>query len=656
MRAISAKAALKQGLLQEKWALSWEESAVGFSFANDIATPLLDQIRGPDDLKCFEHDDLLRLASELRAETLRIVSETGGHLGSSLGVVELTVAIHAIFSAPRDTIIWDVSHQCYPHKILTGRRERMRSLRKKDGVSGFTRRGESVFDPFGAAHSSTSISAGLGFATARDLKGCEGHVVCIIGDGAMSAGMAFEAMNNAGNSGRPMIVILNDNDMSISESTGALSKHLAAVRQGTGARAGNLFENFGFDYRGPIDGHDLDLLLPLLAELRDHRHGPILLHVVTQKGAGYAPAEQAADKYHGVNPFDLETGVQAKAAAKAPSYTRVFADALIEEARQDDRIVAITAAMAAGTGVDRFQTAFPDRAFDVGIAEQHAVTFAAGLAASGMKPFCAIYSTFLQRAYDQIVHDVALQQLPVRFAIDRAGLVGADGPTHAGAFDVLCLANLPGFTVMAASDEAELVHMVATAAAHDHGPIAFRYPRGEGTGVALPTKGELLPIGRGRIIEHGSQIALLSFGTRLADCLKARRLLALEGISVTVADARFAKPLDTELLADLVDTHSMLVTVEEGATGGFGALVLHHLANRGMLDGRCTIRTLTLPDTFIAQASPEDMYEEARLTARHIAATARNGLGVARPHVDIRRSARAGQQELPTRLHRAEDR
>lgn len=629
---------------------------MGFSFANDVATPLLDQVFVPDDLKSMDHETLCRLAQELRGETLRVVSETGGHLGSSLGVIELTVAIHASFSAPRDTIIWDVSHQCYPHKILTGRRDRMRSLRKKNGLSGFTRRGESPFDPFGAAHSSTSISAGLGFATARDLKGEDGHVVCIIGDGAMSAGMAFEAMNNAGASGRPLIVILNDNDMSISASTGALNRHLSDVRRKAGTNVGNVFENFGFDYRGPVDGHDLDVLIPLLAELRDEKDGPILLHVVTRKGAGYAPAEAAEDKYHGVNPFDVTTGKQNKAEAKAPSYTRVFADALIAEAETDDRIVAITAAMAAGTGIDRFGAAFPDRTFDVGIAEQHAVTFAAGLAAAGMKPFCAIYSTFLQRAYDQIVHDVALQQLPVRFAIDRAGLVGADGPTHAGAFDILYLANLPGFTVMAASDEAELVHMVATAAAHDHGPIAFRYPRGEGTGVPLPIRGDVLPIGRGRIIEQGGQIALLSFGTRLADCLKARRLLALEGISVTVADARFAKPLDTALLAELVDNHSMLVTIEEGATGGFGALVLHHLANRGMLDGRCAVRTLTLPDTFIAQASSEDMYEEAKLTARHIAAAARNGLTVARPNADIRRSARAGQQELPTRLHRAEDR
>jgi len=629
---------------------------VGLSCTNDTATPLLDQVKSPADLKRFDNQALCRIAQELRNETLNIVSETGGHLGSSLGVIELTVAIHAVFEAPRDTIIWDVSHQCYPHKILTGRRDSMRSLRKKNGLSGFTRRSESPFDAFGAAHSSTSISAGLGFATARDLKGEDGHVVCIIGDGAMSAGMAFEAMNNAGAAGRPLIVILNDNDMSISASTGALSGHLADIRSGSEKATGNLFVNFGFDYRGPVDGHDLDTLLPLLTELKDTGSGPVLLHVMTRKGAGYLPAEQASDRYHGVNPFDVQTGIQVKTPAKAPSYTKVFADALITEAKLDESIVAITAAMASGTGIDRFEAVFPERTFDVGIAEQHAVTFAAGLAASGMKPFCAIYSTFLQRAYDQIVHDVALQQLPVRFAIDRAGLVGADGPTHAGAFDVLYLANLPGFTVMAASDEAELVHMVATAAAHDQGPIAFRYPRGEGTGATLPEKGEVLPIGRGRIIEHGTHVALLSFGTRLSECLKARRLLALEGISVTVADARFAKPLDTALIGDLMDNHSMMVTVEEGTTGGFGALVLHHLANRGMLDGRCAVRTMTLPDSFIAQASADDMYEEAKLTARHIAATARSGLALTRPNADIRRSQRAGQQELPTRLHRAEDR
>lgn len=629
---------------------------MGLSCANDVATPLLDQVKSPDDLKRMGQAELCDLARELRGETLRIVSETGGHLGSSLGVIELTVALHSVFDAPRDTIIWDVSHQCYPHKILTGRRDRMRSLRKRNGLSGFTRRMESAFDPFGAAHSSTSISAGLGFATARDLMGEHGHVVCIIGDGAMSAGMAFEAMNNAGRSGRRLIVILNDNDMSISASTGALTGHLAAIRERAQTLAGNLFQNFGFDYRGPVDGHDLDVLIPLLTDLHETETGPVLLHVVTRKGAGYDPAEQAADKFHGVNPFDVTTGVQVKVPTKAPSYTKVFADALINEAKADDRIVAITAAMASGTGIDRFEAAFPDRTFDVGIAEQHAVTFAAGLAASGMKPFCAIYSTFLQRAYDQIIHDVALQQLPVRFAIDRAGLVGADGPTHAGAFDIMYLAHLPGFTVMAASDEAELVHMVATAAGHDEGPIAFRYPRGEGTGVTMPAKGEMLPIGRGRVVEQGTQVALLSFGTRLADCLKARRLLALEGISVTVVDARFAKPLDAALIADLVDNHAMLVTVEEGATGGFGALVLHHLANRGMLDGRCAVRTLTLPDTFIAQASSDDMYEEAKLTARHIAAAARNGIASSRVHSEIRRSGRAGQQELTTRLHRAEDR
>ena len=629
---------------------------MGFSCANDVATPLLDQVKSPADLKGLPHGDLCRLAEELRAETLRTVAETGGHLGSSLGVIELTVALHAIFDAPSDTIIWDVSHQCYPHKILTGRREKMRSLRKKNGLSGFTRRQESAFDPFGAAHSSTSISAGLGFATARDLKGEQAHVICVIGDGAMSAGMAYEAMNNAGASGRPLIVILNDNDMSISPSTGALTHHLASIRSETENARSNLFQNLGFDYRGPVDGHDLDVLIPLLADLRENGDRPVLLHVLTRKGAGYDPAERAADKYHGVNPFDVTTGVQVKVPAKAPSYTKVFADALIAEAMADDRIVAITAAMASGTGIDRFQATYPNRAFDVGIAEQHAVTFAAGLAASGMRPFCAIYSTFLQRAYDQIVHDVALQQLPVRFAIDRAGLVGADGPTHAGAFDVQYLANLPGFTVMAASDEAELMHMVATAAAHDQGPIAFRYPRGEGTGVPLPAKGEVLPIGRGRIVEQGSQVALLSFGTRLADCLKARRLLALEGISVTVADARFAKPLDMALIADLIDNHMLMITVEEGATGGFGALVLHHLANRGMLDGGCAVRTMTLPDTFIAQGSSDDMYEEARLTARHIAAMARNGIASTRSHADNRRSARAGQQEMPARLHRAEDR
>nr|MDH4442407.1 1-deoxy-D-xylulose-5-phosphate synthase [Rhizobium sp.] len=624
----------------------------------------LDRIRSPKDLRALEPVELVRLADELRTETLRVVSQTGGHLGSSLGVIELTIAIHAIFDTPHDKLLWDVGHQCYPHKILTGRRERMSSLRKKGGISGFTRRSESPYDPFGAAHSSPSISAGLGFSVGFDLAGQTGNVVCVIGDGAMSAGMAFEALNNAGALGRRLIVILNDNDMSISPSTGALSRHLSDIRQIDGTRdvggmtpEKNLFQNLGFRYCGPVDGHDLGTLLPLLRLLKDGEPGPILLHAITRKGAGYHHAEAAADKYHGVSPFDILSGTQVKTPAKAPSYTKVFANALIDEARRDDRIVGITAAMAAGTGIDLFQREFPERCFDVGIAEQHAVTFAAGLAASGMKPFCAIYSSFLQRAYDQIVHDVALQCLPVRFAIDRAGLVGADGPTHAGAFDIGYLANLPNFTVMAASDEAELVHMVATAAAHQEGPIALRYPRGEGTGVSLPTEGRALPIGRGRIVETGRHVALLSFGTRLAECLAARRLLADHGLSVTVADARFAKPLDTALIADLFASHELLVTVEEGATGGFGALVLHHLAQKGMLDGRCAIRTLTLPDHFIAQANPEDMYDEARLTARHIAGHVRGALA---PHsgqtAPGRTGARGGHQEQMPQVHRAEDR
>ncbi|TPP06860.1 1-deoxy-D-xylulose-5-phosphate synthase [Rhizobium glycinendophyticum] len=624
---------------------------------------MLDRIRSTQDLRSLEHLELVRLADELRAETLKVVSETGGHLGSSLGVIELTIAIHAVFDTPHDKLLWDVGHQCYPHKILTGRRERMSSLRKKGGISGFTRRSESPYDPFGAAHSSTSISAGLGFSVGFDLAGEEGHVVCVIGDGAMSAGMAFEALNNAGSLGRRLIVILNDNDMSISPSTGALARHLSRIRQITDAPEAaatgrhNLFQNFGLRYVGPIDGHDLHTLLPLLRSLKEADPGPILLHAVTRKGAGYHHAEAAPDKFHGVNPFDILSGTQVKTPAKAPVYTKVFANALIAEARRDKRIIGITAAMAAGTGIDLFQKEFPDRCFDVGIAEQHAVTFAAGLAASGMKPFCAIYSSFLQRAYDQIVHDVALQNLPVRFAIDRAGLVGADGPTHAGAFDIGYLANLPNFTVMAASDEAELVHMVSTAAAHDSGPIAFRYPRGEGTGISLPAEGQALQIGRGRIVESGRHVALLSFGTRLAECLSARRMLADYGISVTVADARFAKPLDTALIAELFANHELLLTVEEGATGGFGALVLHYLAQKGMLDGRTRIRTLTLPDHFIAQASPEDMYDEARLTARHIAGQVR---GVLAPHVSEvingHTRARGGHQDATPQVHRAEDR
>ncbi|MFO7481109.1 1-deoxy-D-xylulose-5-phosphate synthase [Oceanibaculum nanhaiense] len=598
---------------------------MGLISAPVTATPLLDRVTGPQDLRIMDRDTLIRLAGELRAETINIVSQTGGHLGSSLGVIELTLAIHTVFDTPRDKLIWDVSHQCYPHKILTGRREKMLELRKKGGPSGFTRRTESPFDPFGAAHSSTSISAGLGFAMARELGGDPGDVVCVIGDGAMSAGMAFEAINNAGALGKRLFVILNDNAMSISPSTGAIATYLAEL----GARPGedrSFFEQMGFTYHGPVDGHDLGGLVDSLQSLRQHATGPVLLHALTRKGAGYDAAEASADKYHGVAKFDIATGQQAKAIAAAPSYTKIFAGALVKEAAKDSRIIAITAAMEAGTGVDIFRRHFPDRAFDVGIAEQHAVTFAAGLAAGGMKPFCAIYSTFLQRGYDQIVHDVALQGLPVRFAIDRAGLVGADGPTHAGAFDVGYLANLPGFTVMAASDEAELVHMVATAAAHDAGPISFRYPRGDGTGVPLPEAGTPLPIGKGRIVEDGGTVALLSFGARLGECLMARRMLAAYGIPVTVADARFAKPLDIDLVEDLFETHELFVTIEEGATGGFAALVLGHLAGRGLLDGRCAVRTLTLPDRFIAQASSEEMYEEAGLNAHHIALLVRETL------------------------------
>ncbi|SIR43526.1 1-deoxy-D-xylulose-5-phosphate synthase [Rhizobium sp. RU20A] len=608
------------------------------------ASPLLDAIIGPADLKGLSDVSLVALADEMRRETLEIVSGTGGHLGSSLGVIELTVALHAVFETPHDRLIWDVSHQCYPHKILTGRRAAMRQLRRKDGPSGFTRRSESAFDPFGAAHSSTSISAGLGFAVARDLGAACGDVIAVIGDGALSAGMAFEALNNLGGTQRRLFVILNDNQMSIAPPVGALSAHLNALtadcrgdmavgEPSDAPPPASLFAALGMAYEGPVDGHDLPALLAHLRRLKATAEGPVLLHVVTRKGAGYGPAERAADRYHGVNRFDIETGQQAATPATGPSFTKVFATALVSEAERDPRIVAITAAMPAGTGVDLFQRTFPDRAFDVGIAEQHAVTFAAGLAAAGMKPFCAIYSTFLQRAYDQVVHDVALQGLPVRFAIDRAGLVGADGPTHAGAFDIGALANLPGFTVMAASDEVELVHMVATAAAHDSGPIAFRYPRGEGSGKPLPATGTPLPIGRGRIIESGSTVALLSFGTRLAPCLTAAAALRRRGMSVTVADARFAKPLDTELIEDLFGDHKLLVTIEEGATGGFGALVLHHLAGRGLLDGRGAIRTMTLPDLFIAQGSPDEMYAAARLTAGDIETLVLQALGPALPVV-----------------------
>jgi 1-deoxy-D-xylulose-5-phosphate synthase len=630
------------------------------------ATPLLDRVRVPADLRNFSGGQLRQLADELRAETIDVVSTTGGHLGASLGVVELTVAVHAVFDTPRDRLIWDVGHQAYPHKILTGRRDRIRTLRQGGGLSGFTRRSESEYDPFGAAHSSTSISAGLGMAIARELKGPQDpdhdrHVIAVIGDGAMSAGMAYEAMNNAGASKAKLIVILNDNDMSIAPPVGAMSAYLsrlissrpflslremmarlarrfpapierAAKRADEYARGlltgGTLFEELGFYYVGPIDGHDLDHLLPVLRNLREaDERGPVLLHVVTRKGKGYAPAEESADKYHGVAKFNVVTGEQAKAPPGPPSYTKVFANALIAEAEADPRVVAITAAMPSGTGLDAFGKRFPKRTFDVGIAEQHAVTFAAGMATEGMKPFCAIYSTFLQRAYDQVVHDVMLQSLPVRFAMDRAGLVGADGATHAGAYDIAYLGCLPGFVLMAAADEAELAHMVATAAAIDDGPSAFRYPRGEGLGVPVPARGSPLPIGKGRVVREGSAIALLSYGARLAECLKAAEELAARGLSCTVADARFAKPLDAALVERLAREHEVLVTVEEGAMLGFGAIVLQHLAMRRMLDQGLKIRTLCLPDRFIDHDSPRKQYDQAGLNAPQIAAAALAALG-----------------------------
>jgi len=627
------------------------------------ATPLLDRVQSPADLKNLSSDQLKRLAEELRAETIDAVSVTGGHLGASLGVVELTVAVHAIFDAPADRLIWDVGHQAYPHKILTGRRDRIRTLRQPGGLSGFTRRSESEYDPFGAAHSSTSISAGLGMAVARDLKGDDRHVIAVIGDGAMSAGMAYEAMNNAGASKANLIVILNDNDMSIAPPVGAMSAYLsrlissrpfltlrdlmarlakrfpaplerAARRADEYARGlltgGTLFEELGFYYVGPVDGHDMDHLLPVLRNLRDTDHaGPILLHVVTQKGKGYAPAEASADKYHGVVKFNVVTGEQAKAPPGPPSYTRVFANALIAEAEADERIVAINAAMPSGTGMDLFAKKFPRRCFDVGIAEQHAVTFAAGMATEGMKPFCAIYSTFLQRAYDQVIHDVALQSLPVRFAMDRAGLVGADGATHAGAYDIAYLGCLPNFILMAASDEVELAHMVATAAAVDDRPVGFRYPRGEGFGLELPARGTPLPIGRGRILREGSAIAILSYGARLRECLKAADELATHGLSCTVADARFAKPLDAALVERLAREHEVLITIEEGAMLGFGGIVMHHLATRGLLDHGLKIRPMCLPDRFIDHDAPKKQYDEAGLNAPHIVATALAALGQA---------------------------
>jgi 1-deoxy-D-xylulose-5-phosphate synthase len=618
-----------------------------------VSTPLLDIIRSPADLRALDASQLRQVADELRLETIDAVSVTGGHLGAGLGVIELTVALHHVFDTPRDRLIWDVGHQAYPHKILTGRRDRIRTLRQGGGLSGFTRRSESEYDPFGAAHSSTSISAGLGMAVARDLDGGRNHVVAVIGDGAMSAGMAYEAMNNAGAMHSRLIVILNDNDMSIAPPVGAMSAYLARLVSGKTYRTlretikqlaqrlpkflydkarkteefsrgfwtgGTLFEELGFYYVGPIDGHNLDHLLPVLKNVRDQDSGPVLIHVVTQKGKGYAPAEASTDKYHGVVKFDVVTGQQAKTPSNAPSYTKVFAQSLIREAEADSKIVAVTAAMPSGTGLDLFGEAFPARIFDVGIAEQHAVTFAAGLASEGYKPFCAIYSTFLQRAYDQVVHDVAIQNLPVRFALDRAGLVGADGATHAGAFDIAYLACLPNMVVMAAADEAELVHMVATAAAYETGPIAFRYPRGDGIGVEMPERGEILPIGKGRMMREGNQIAILSLGTRLSEALRAAEELEKLGLSTSVADARFAKPIDTDLIRQLAMKHSMLISVEEGSIGGFGAQVVQFLTDEGLLDGALRFRSLVLPDRYQDHDKPEKMYAEAGLDAKGIVA------------------------------------
>jgi len=623
-------------------------------------TPLLDTIKSPEDLRRLPEDSLQQVADELRAETISAVAVTGGHLGAGLGVVELTVALHYVFDTPGDRLVWDVGHQAYPHKILTNRRDRIRTLRQGGGLSGFTKRAESEFDPFGAAHSSTSISAGLGMAVARDLTGRNHNVIAVIGDGAMSAGMAYEAMNNAGAMDSRLIVILNDNNMSIAPPVGALSGHLARLVSGQTyqtvrhsmhqlathlppfleqrAKAveeyarglvtgGTLFEELGFFYVGPIDGHNMEHLIPVLKNVRDNETGPVLIHVVTQKGKGYAPAEASDDRYHGVVKFDVATGKQAKAKSNAPSYTKVFGESLVKEAAKDQRIVAITAAMPSGTGIDIFGKAFPDRTFDVGIAEQHAVTFAAGLATEGYKPFCAIYSTFLQRAYDQIVHDVAIQRLPVRFALDRAGLVGADGPTHAGSFDLAYLGCLPGFVLMAAADEAELVHMVATQVALDDTPSALRYPRGDGVGVDMPAVGVPLEIGKGRILREGTSVALLSLGTRLAECLKAAETLAAHGLSATVADARFAKPLDTDLLLRLAREHEVLITIEEGSTGGFAAQVLQTLAENGVLDRGLKVRAMVLPDQFIDQDSPVAMYAKAGLDAGAIAAKVFETLG-----------------------------
>ncbi|AEI95955.1 MULTISPECIES: 1-deoxy-D-xylulose-5-phosphate synthase [Roseobacter] len=629
-------------------------------------TPLLDLVHRPADMKGLSDRQLVQLADELRRETVSAVSVTGGHLGAGLGVVELTVALHAVFDTPRDKIIWDVGHQCYPHKILTGRRDRIRTLRMKGGLSGFTKRSESPYDPFGAAHSSTSISAALGFAVARDLGGVVpeglGDAIAVIGDGSMSAGMAYEAMNNAGHLKKRMIVILNDNEMSIAPPTGAMSSYLSRLYSGEpfqdfkaaakgavsllpepfreGAKrakdmlkgmavGGTLFEELGFSYIGPIDGHDLDQLLPLLRTVKARATGPIMIHALTKKGKGYAPAETARDKGHATAKFDVLTGQQTKAPSNAPSYTKVFAQSLLEEAMKDDKICAVTAAMPDGTGLNLFAERYPSRCFDVGIAEQHGVTFSAALAAGGMKPFCAMYSTFLQRGYDQVVHDVAIQRLPVRFAIDRAGLVGADGATHAGSFDIAYLANLPGFVVMAAADEAELKHMVATAVAHDDGPIAFRFPRGEGNGVDMPEVGEVLEIGKGRIITEGARVAILSFGTRLAEVQKAGEALAARGITPTIADARFAKPLDRDMILDLAVNHEALITVEEGAIGGFGSHVAQLLSDEGVFDTGFKFRSMVLPDIFIDQSSPADMYAVAGMNAADIETKVLSVLGIA---------------------------
>jgi len=624
-------------------------------------TPLLDQIKTPQDLRRLEPSQLRQVADELRRETIDAVAVTGGHLGAGLGVIELTVALHYVFDTPGDRLVWDVGHQAYPHKILTNRRDRIRTLRQGGGLSGFTKRAESEYDPFGAAHSSTSISAGLGMAVARDLQSKQNNVIAVIGDGAMSAGMAYEAMNNAGAMNSRLIVVLNDNDMSIAPPVGALSAYLARRVSGRGyhrlrklfhqvakrlptkmleqralameeyarglVTGGTLFDELGFFYVGPIDGHNIDHLLPVLKNVRDMKNGPILVHVVTQKGKGYEPAEKSADKYHGVVKFDVATGAQQKSKTGAPQYTKVFAESLIKEARKDDRIVAITAAMPSGTGLDLFQKEFPNRTFDVGIAEQHGITFAAGLATEGFKPFATIYSTFLQRAYDQVVHDVAIQRLPVRFAMDRAGLVGADGPTHAGAFDVAYLGCLPGFVLMAAADEAELVHMVSTAVAIDDRPSALRYPRGEGMGVPMPAEGKPLEIGKGRIIREGTKVALFSYGARLAECLKAADELATYGLSTTVADARFAKPLDVDMLLRLAREHEVLLTIEEGSIGGFGAHVMQALAEHGVLDRGIKIRSMVLPDVFIDQDSPNAMYAKASLDAKSIVSRAFQALG-----------------------------